>query len=311
MPRLSNEDVAEMVALYKADPTATVESVGVAYGVSPETVRKHLAAAGVEERTIAPESDEELGIGEEELPASAPLSVDDILSHPAFAAAVEAAVKARMAMAVLEAPTSSGLPKEFMDRMEQLIHSVEVQKPGYQKPLTPEEIASREAGRQEFFRLLKDVRVAVAEHGRERARRLGLLPLYMTGPSGYFDCTSAVWVQPGVEMWLMKAPPEEFLPLNDVAGAIMRAQMQWLGEPTPPIDELVAQAMIRAKGGADNAFSDLSQTQAEPDLEIVDKAAAPVSLGPSRVMGTVAPEVRAKVIPGSGAALPAGPVFVE
>jgi hypothetical protein len=305
----TKESIARAVDMYRDDPSATVETVAEAAGMSPEFVRKSIEQAGVPIRDYRGLTDEDLGIG---------MDMDAITSSPAFQDAVAKAVAAAMANIVPQnaAPTSSTPEwQRFMDQMERMTDSLNVQKPGYQKPLSPEELGLRAEGEMEFWRLIRRVRLDIADHGKEAAVRMGLVPMYIIGENGFYGSTAQgeTLFAPGLQIYLTVAPPEDFLPMNETAGAIMRAQMQWIGEPTPDIGELVAQAMIRAKGG-DSTFivGDASPSHSD-DAMIVDASLAPVNMAPARTMGTNVPElkpVNMPFAPGSSP-VPTGPVFVN
>lgn len=311
MPAPSKEGIESIVSLYRDDDSATLASVAEAAGLRPETVRRYVEAAGVPVRDDAGASDEDLGIG---------MDMDSITQSAAFQDAVaEAVAKALAQRNIKPADTGQhegpGSPEwlKFVEHMERLTESVNVQKPGYQKPLSPDELESRREGEKEFFALLRNVRLDIADHGKDKAVSLGLVPEYIVGEQGFYGSTASgeILFLPGQRIYLSAPPPEDFLPMNNSAAAIMRAQMQWLGEPTPAIEELVAQAMMRARGSESLSIVGDATPQHRDDATLIDAEA--VNIGPKRTMGTSVPELtvtsHGPLSPGSTTG-PKGPVFV-
>lgn len=320
MGALPQEKTDAIVAAYREDPSATLNSVAEANEVSWATAKKYIEAAGVPIRGESSPSDADLGIGSSE---AAGTDIDAMLQNPLVQDAIARAVAAHLAtagvqpMALAPPPGQDGPAwSSFMEKMGQLTDSLQVQKPGYQKPLTPDELSARNAGWEEFFSLLRNVRIGIADHGKQKAATLGLIPHYVVGEGGYYGSTAQgeTLFSPGTHLYLTTPPPEDFLPMNATAGAIMRAQMQGLGEPTPSIDELVAQAMMRARGsdgGLDIIGSD--EPNHADDASIVpghDK----MDVAPKRTFGTGVPELKvtdgAPLSPGATPP-PRGPVYVN
>lgn len=309
MGRLSNETVAEMVGLYRDDPETTLGDVAGAYGVTAETVTKHLHAAGV---PIRPEG------GNESDKGTAP-RMDDITKTPAFQEAVAKAVA--QTLADLGAPKAEAAPAdwaEFMQSMKQLAQSMDQQRPGYAKPLSPEELADREEGRIAFFRLLDQARDAVEEYGRKGARERGLVPEYTVGPNGFYMPTDdgEQLFSPGQPLFLTAAPPADFEPLNEAAGLIMAAQKQWLGEEVQDVGEMVAAAQMRALGH-DPDKADRDTARRTRVVAEIDHDRETVRVGPRRIMGTTVEETgndghtQFRLTKGSPARPVSGPVFVN
>ncbi len=322
--------IEKIVSMYRDETNTTLDAVASSNGVSVATVRKYVERAGVfvredfvlpvkpagDESAPANASDEDLGIGEDVVAeVSNPYG-------PEFHAAVAAAVAAEMAKVKAPAKASKAEDgpesldwKRFMDKMGELTDSVNVQKPGYQKPLTAEELSSREQGQRKFFAFFPKIRMAIAEHGKEKAIALGLVPEYIVGEKGFYGSTASGEMQfmPGLRLRLTTPPPEDFLPMNDLAGAIMQAQMQWLGEPTPEIGELVAQAMMRAKGVDPTYVAGLDDPVHPDDATIVAGGEPLANIGPKRTMGTSVQELRATNTPFSpgSSPVPSGPIFVN
>lgn len=325
MSRMSNDQIASIVALYRDDATATLEQVAEASEITVATVRKHVEAAGIVIREDAgagylSPSDEELGIGIEE---AAPINMAAITRTPEFRDAVAQAVAEALRQvsakpAIPSAPEGANSSEwlAFMQQMERLTESVNIQKPGYQKPLTPDELESRRAGEAEFFRLLREVRLAIADHGKQKAVALGLIPEYIVGENGFYGSTASgeTLFLGGQRIYLTAPPPEDFLPMNESAAGIMRAQMQWLGEPTPSIEELVAQAMMRARGSDSLHIIGNEEPVHRDDASLVDPSGDIIDIGPKRTLGTSVPELvvqqHGPLSPGAATA-PKGPVFVN
>ncbi len=303
MAFLNKEQIEQVVSSYRDDPTATMETVAEANNTTVATVRSYLDKARVAIREAADESDEDLGIG---------VDVESMVQSDVFQKAVADAVAAALSkIGMPQASAANGAPPEwaqFMDKMERLTNSLDVQKPGYQKPLTPDELTLRAEGYAEFTRLLRNAKLATLEHSAQKAVSLGLVPEYVVGEQGYYGNTAQgeTLFASGQRIYLTSAPPEDFLAMNDAAAAILQAQLQWLGEPTPSIEELVAQAMMRVRG-ADTTFivgNDAASHSA--DAILID--AERVDVGARRTFGTSVAEPK-KVVAGNGA--PQGPVFTE
>lgn len=315
MSALPKERIAGIVSAYRDNPSATLATIAAAEGLTEATVRKHIESAGVPIRPEFNPSDDDLGIGD---------PVVDFTQTQGFKDAVEAAVAAAMAkMApamhqnapVAENGAANADWQKFMRQLETMTQSMQEQKPGYQKPLTASELSSRKQGEAEFFRLISAAKDAVREHGKNKAAALGLIPEYIVGEGLFYGNTNAGehLFTAGQRLYLTVAPPEDFLPMNDAADAIMRAQLQWHGERTPEIGELVAQAMLRANG------TDSIHVYGSEDPEHADEAtlidtAEVVDMRPTRTLGTSVSEVRGPLngplSPGATKA-PAGPIFVS
>ena len=310
MPLLGKDKAAAIVAAYRDDESLSFADVAAQFSVAESSVHKALDDAGVVPRT-ADASDEDLGIG---------MDIGELTSSQVFKDAVAEAVAQAMAAQGGKAPRTNEPGGNvawdgLMEKLERMVQGLDIQKPGYQKPLTPDERSSRDRGKDKFFALLRQVRRDVAEYGKAKAVSMGLVPSYIVGRNGFYGMTAAgeMLFRPGQQVYQMAPPPEDFLPMNECAGAIMVAQAQWLGEPTPDAGELIAQALVRAHGGDPAFLTAAEQVSHADDVELIPGADAEVDVGPRRMMGSsVAEEPRraAGPRPLAGAA-PAGPTFID
>ncbi len=242
----------------------------------PDFGQERPAAMGAEE------DDTSLGIG---LP-----SVEDVTSSRAFRDAVSDAVKAAMA----ERPPAGQAPADwadFMSNMRQLTEAFQVQSPGFNKPLPPEEVAKRASGRDEFFRLIMEAAAAVENFGRMGAKSRDLVPEYLVGSGGILANTDQgeQMFSPGQRLFYTEAPPKDFLPLNLRAGEIMHAQMQWLGLASPGVETLVKNGLITAEGG-DPMAEDQKRTNRNNQFAEIVPDSGVVSVGARRIMGATVEE---------------------
>ena len=167
------------------------------------------------------------------------------MADPAFAKLVADAVATKLAgsMAPTETKTSDAMFDAFLSRFD---HMLDVdrreQKPGYVKPLTPEEVGRppRRSGRDE-------APVAAAGQGTQDVAELPAgrrsQPVLRPGaPAG------PILYQAGQEINWRGPPAESFKPLNEEAVAIFAAYKRWVGEPVS-IEELTRQAARRHARG--------------------------------------------------------------
>lgn len=305
----NKEQSDAIVAAYRDDDVATVATVASEHEVSEATVLMCLKRAKMPLR----DGDAELA----GIPPSAP-AVDT--ASPAFKEAVASTVAE--VLANMGAPQASAAPSdwaEFMQSMKQLAQSLNDQKPGYNKPLSPEEMAEREEGRKAFFRLIEAAKDAVEEMGPKGARERGLLPEYIVGPGGIYAMTESgeQLFSPGQRAFLTIPPPIDFEPLNEAAEAIMLAQKQWLGQERPDVGEMVAAAQIRAMGRDPAEASDRRTNRRSRDVFDLDADAPVVDVGPRRIMGAMVQDsgndghTQFRITKGLVGRPVTGPVFVD
>ena len=253
-------------------------------------------------------TDEELGIGIEDEPARIPDPLEALLADPRMSKLLDAAVAARIAqmgMGATPQPASAGLDNgalvAFTETIRHLIDTNAQQQPGYIKPLPAEEVDRRAAGRIEMFALLK------------RYEQMGLAPAWIVGDGGFFECNNAQQFKPGAKIRMYLPPPEDFLPDNEPAAEVHRAQLQWLGGRTPHISETVADFESSRAAAAHGPLVTGAMQPARPagPVELVEDA--PLKPAPSRkrVMGTIAPERRdVSLADRAAGGLAQGPTFV-
>lgn len=263
-------------------------------------------------------SDDALGIGaDEDGPASEGMDMDALMSHPAFAAALEKAVSARLG--AVAAPLASGASSEaaftaFLSKFEHLVEVRDEQRPGYQKPLTANEIDARRQGFKDMKRLLREFKTN-AQDLQARGQRLQSLdcwPHYLLadegnrfyGPSPLGD----ILYEAGQEIRTFQAPSEGWSPINDAAMQVFSAYKAWVGDPVS-IEELTAQAVIAVKGEDIPQFAPKNAIES-PDVMVVDAPKRDVT--PKRAMGVGTPERHGRAMPAQPGVMqqPVGPVFV-
>ena len=272
---------------------------------APEAV---LAAAGIDPATVLPsgspasadDDDAALGIGVEMAEMTAPgVDFDALMASPAFAAAVEKAVAAR-----LGAPAATGSEaafNAFLSKFDHMLEASNEQKAGYIKPLTAAEVDRRKAGQAEMKRLLVACKADNVWPQYLLADEAN--PFYGPSPNGpiLYDAGQTInWRGP---------PAESFKPLNDAAIEIYAAYKQWIGEVIS-IEDLTRQAVIDARGPAAAPEYKFDAGDAS-DIQLVDGEKRDVA--PKRTLGTLVPELRGQARPGQPgiAAQPAGPIFVD
>ena len=227
-----------------------------------------------------------------------------LLNDPRFAALLEAAVKQRMAETAVSALASNGMSPEFaafLDRMEKAVGARDEQRPGYQKPLTAEQLESRRQGYDDMLTLMRAAK-SRAQAGGEWPRYLLKAPFQ--GPS----MAGPVVYPSGQEINWLGAPGETFQPLNEPAAEIYVAYKKWVGVSVD-MKALLAQAIAEARGGVAIPENPIVRSGAD-NIQIVD---APLrDLTPKRILGTSGIETSGsqsprQVGPDAG---PQGPVFV-
>ena len=234
---IAEKHIDEIVALYDGGNGDTVSDIAKAYpALTKAAITYHLKKRGV---FVSPgatmQSDEDLGIGEEDTPA---IDLNAMLANPALAKLIDAAVTARMAQLATPSatapPASSEAFTAFTETLKHLIDAQALQQPGYMKPLPADELDRRGAGQIEMRALLESYQKAQTP------------PLWQVGDGGFFECTNAMEFAPGDKIRTYLPPPEDFVPLNAEARNVHAALMRWLGTPTASIGEQVEKAMREA-----------------------------------------------------------------
>jgi len=223
---LSEKDIAELAHRYDRGSGDSVAALAEAYAISEQTVRYHLKRRGVYGADgPKPETDAELGIGEEDAPQ---VDLAALMDNPALQKLIDAAVAARLVqMGAAQGPTA-----DFKALADSLAHMVEVsqmQQPGYIKPLPAHEVDKRAAAYVEMCALLK---------GYEAE---GTAPLYTLGED-FFECRNAYTFKAGSQIRTYLPPAESFVPENETAKAVHAAMMAWIGGKTPDIGDQVEAA---------------------------------------------------------------------
>lgn len=297
---LTEPQVDEIVEKYNCGFGATIPALAREYDVAPASVRYRLNQRGVL-NTGAP-------MTQPMTPPETPKAELD-LSDPAIQAALDQAIAARisemMAQMVPPAPAEAAAPaaagdqtNEFAGMMSRMFEVLSMQQPGYKKPLSPDEVERRLAGKVEMEALL-----ARHKAGWERDSS-HVLPEWRVGERGFFECVNAVTLEEGTEFSTYLPPVEDFEPLNKEAEAVHRAMMQWLGGPTPDIGETVKQAHLDAK----RVIVPGALVDATPRGPInVTKHASEATPRTKRQFGTIVEEP--KQIAGGRNSDPVGPAF--
>lgn len=265
---------------------------------TPNMTTRGEARAKPADDSFAGADDAALGIDE---PASAgELDMDALMAHPSFAALVDKAVSARMGQSAERSEGGSDAAfKEFLSKFEHLTQVRDEQRPGYQKPLTAEEMDERRAGHADMIALLK------------RFKAENVWPFYLLsdesnpfyGPSAKGD----ILYEAGQEIYTRLPPSEGFVPQNDAAREVFSAYKRWIGEPVS-IEELTARAVSEARGEVPQMVQ--REAIAEPEVRLAPTAKRDV--GAKRTLGTITPEMVGVTMPRQPgvAAQPQGPVFV-
>ena len=303
-------DTNELVQLYARGRGEDIGALAVAFEVDEATVIGHLKKARVYVEPAGQLSDDDLGIGEDDdLPAAAssgdPLA--ELLKRPELQALIEAAVAQRMAnMGVSAEPAA--VPQTPQEGLQAVVKSIEriveaqaQQIPGYQRPLSAEELEARAAAYVEMKSLIA--------HSRQRNE----YPHYVIGPQGLFDSAECQRYDEGQEIRTFIEPVEDFIPMNEPARQIHAAFIRHIGGPTPEIGAQIAAAMLAAKGKDVPIVGESGRNLSGPkSIELIQSAQRPTNPR-KRMLGTITPEA----VPTNGlpsqpgiTPAPAGPVFV-
>jgi hypothetical protein len=243
------------------------------------------------------QDDAELGIGEEDTPATPDFSA--LLDNPAFMTALAQRLGGLAVPGSAPAGFGPGFDI-FLERMERALGARDEQRPGYAKPLTADEKQSREDGKAKMFALIDD------------NKRNGEWPRYLTGGEGWQGPSPAgpKRYPAGQEVGWRGPPADDFTPLNRSAAEVYVAYKQWIGE-----EITIDMALSKATFDPSNPLipqTALVRTGAE-DVQIID---APIrDMSPRRVMGAgIDPRATHPALRppgGNGAQAPLGPTYVE
>lgn len=303
--KLTDKQVEQAIAYYGKGDGAGLSEIAEAMGVDAATIRYHLKKHGVYvPKAGAPpvedkfETDEELGFGVED---EAPAPVDQmsaLLADPRMAAMLDQLVAQRVAQMTVaaSAPSESGAMAELAKTLGRMIELQAIQQPGYQKPLSAEEMESRLAGKVQMDSLMAHY------------RNIGLTPKYTVGDGGFFECTNAIEIAPGSEVRTFLPPPEDFIAENEPAIEIMAAQRKWLGVATAHIGDQVEAAMKAAKGPM--FIDNVPTAAAKPGLVEITKQPPEKASKTRRSMGSIVREP-VEITMAERAAGPQGPVFAD
>lgn len=295
-----------LIARYRDDLAETLQTVADAFGTDVGTARHYIAKAGIAIRDVSDMTDRDLGIASPD--------IEDITSSKAFRDAVSAAVRESIGA---QMGAGGGMDfAAFMSEMRQLTSAFQQQSPGYNKPISPEEVARRQEGGDGFFRLIAEASEAVENFGRQGAAKRGLVPEYLVGANGIYAPTDngEEMFSPGQRLFYTEPPPRDFTPLNELAAGIMHTQMVWLGLPTPGPEKMLANGLIVAAGG-DPFADDRKRGKRNSNMAEVVPDSGVVEIGPRKIMGTsiegVADDGRARfsITKGQVARPVSGPVF--
>jgi hypothetical protein len=235
-----------------------------------------------------------------------------LMADPAMAARlaalIDVAVQARLGSAGQTSNTTSEMG-ELAKTFGKMLEIQAMQMPGYYKPLPQEEVEKRLAGKVEFFALL------------ERFKAAGTPPRYYVGPGKFY--AGAVQHEDGMPIDTYLPPPEDFLPCYEGPGGqaageraeqVMRAQMQWLGGPSPDIATRVSEAEAEAHAraiplvGNEPPGPKPSPVQLVPGVKVREANVRPAFAA----MGeTVVPGMGAATLAQGRGAPARGPAFVE
>jgi hypothetical protein len=320
MAAQKEDRVARIVELYDKGNGDSVSDIAQAMNMTAASVTYHLKAQGVfvargghstvsqasvRVETADANSDEVLGIGVDDAPL-AQVDVQALLNHPDLAKVIDAMVNQRLA-ALAPQTARSGEERAFDAFLAKFDHMLEVQaeqRPGYIKPLSADEIDARRQGREDMFTLLREYKAANV--WPEYLLSDEANPYYGPSPNG------DILYEAGQKIASRRPPGEGWVALNEPAMKIYEAYRRWVGDVIP-IDDLIAQAAAIARGDSSVATAEMpAQARIEdPDVRLI--SSDKVEVGPKRVMGTLAPELRGKTMPRQPgvAPEPAGPVFVS
>lgn len=294
-PALTEAQTDTIVDQYDGGRGKTIPALAREYGVEPASVRYRLKLRGVL-------------ITGATMTESAPIEQQPDLSaladNPAVKAMLDQLVEARLGEMMAQiapapsAPANNGIDANLMSRMLEVFS---MQQPGYQRPLAPDEMERRIAGKVEMDALL-------AQHKRDFERDRGhILPEWRVGEKGFFECVDAIELLEGATFSTYLPPVEDFEPLNDEARAVKKAMMQWLGGPTLDIGEQVKNAHIEAKRViVPGAMAPSVNSGAMQNVTHAKDSSEPARPR-KRQMGTLVEEPRQII--GGHASEPVGPVF--
>lgn len=221
------------------------------------------------------------------------------LDTPQGGAFLEAAVQARMRQLGVAAPAVSNEDAfaKFLSSVERMLDGRDEQRPGFIRPLAPEELESRAQGKVLMHALIR------------RAKDDGKWPEYLLvdtfqGPSP----AGPILYAAGQQVRWRGAPNENMVPIDETAAEIFAAYKQWIGEVVKP-EEILKYAVGLVRGGEALPQTAFVRTGSE-DIQVIDVPT--VDVQPKRILGTNGPELRGRPMPAQPGivAQPAGPVFV-
>lgn len=257
-------------------------------------------------------TDNDLGIAEPDPEAEAALAAHEaakrhadamatILTSPAFAAAVDAAVEARlkaMGATLGSVPAGGNDLTALIDKLAQAIdrssNSAASQQPGYVKPLSADEIERRAEAFVEMQAILKE--------GREKFRQgesgLTCRPTYLL--KDYLHAADRLWFAGDTIFW-DDIPNTEMEPQNDIAKRVYAAFERWLGGGQQPslIDQVIAARNERLGiAGAPSLPDPVALQERRPGYDLqrqssrIEQVPGTIrqDIGPTRTLGTIVPE---------------------
>lgn len=316
-PAVTEKMVDDWVALYADGKGEPLSAIAKAYQLSPATVRYHLKKRGA----LAPsqetemdaagvdEDDEALGIGVDDDEPQPAFTVEALMEHPEFSKVLEAAVAQKLAQMGHQAPAQPMNPGSatfdaFLEKLEHVMGVRDEQRAGYIKPLTAEEMDARKQGAADMKALLR------------RFKAENIWPTYLIvgeGPGAFFYGPSPngdISYEAGTQIRCRLPPSELFQPVDEAAAQVIEAYRRSVGDPIP-IEDLVSQAIINARGPSQAPAIEQTVKVLEPEVMIVD--APKRETGAKRTFGTIVPELRGQTMPKQPgvSAQPVGPVFVD
>jgi hypothetical protein len=307
--------IARIVELYDKGKGDSIPDLAQSFNMTVAAVTYHLKKQGVyaartptarvHVETPDTDSDEALGIGADDAPV-AQVDMRALLNHPDFAKVVDAMVNQRLA-ALTPQTARSGEERAFDAFLAKFDHMLEIQseqRPGYIKPLSADEIDGRRQGREDMFTLLRDYKAA------------NVWPEYLLGDEAnpYYgpSANGDILYEAGQKIASRRPPGEGWIAMNEPAMRIYEAYKRWVGEVVP-VEHLIAQAAAIARGESSTLTAEMpvQARNEDPDVRLI--SADKVEVGPKRVMGTLAPELRGKTMPRQPGMTPepTGPVFVS